>query len=236
MSLALAACRGDGAERRYTGVQDEAKPALGLMSTLPIYWPESARFGDLLDEDVEKNWVRRALENRFELDPLDTLSDHALADVDHLILAQPRALSAEENVALDGWVRRGGRALIFADPMLTRESLFAIGDRRRPQDVALLSPILTHWGLELAYDTAQDEGERVVEAEGTKLPVNLAGTFAARPGPASAACKIAADGLLAECEVGAGRVTLLADAAILDGESEASRAGLDWVVAKAFRR
>ena len=49
-------------------------------------------------------------------------------------------------------MRGGGRVLLFADPMLTRHSAFALGDRRRPQDVVLLSPILARWRLELQFD------------------------------------------------------------------------------------
>jgi hypothetical protein len=126
------------------------------------------------------HWARPVLEQRFRLVPLDYLSADALAPHDTLLLAQPRALSAEENVALDGWVRGGGSLLLFADPMMTGESRFNLGDRRRPQDVALLSPILTHWDLELVFDDSQAAGLRFLGGNGPQLPVNLAGPGAAR--------------------------------------------------------
>lgn len=183
------------------------------MTTLPLYWGEAVEVGELLRDKQATSWVRDALETRFIIDPLDTLDDTALAGLDRLVLAQPRALTPEENVALDAWVRRGGRLLLFADPMLTRESRFAIGDRRRPQDVVLLSPILTHWGLALTFDPDQPENERVVEIAGTWLPIAVAGTLSVLPG---GSCEVSGEGVLARCPMGDGSVTVLADAALLD--------------------
>ncbi|GMM93273.1 DUF4350 domain-containing protein [Qipengyuania sp. MTN3-11] len=190
------------------------------MSTLPIYWPESEAFGDFLREQSEPGWVRRTIEADHRLQPIDTLAAETLSGVDLLLLAQPRALSPAENVALDDWVRGGGRVLLFADPMLTRHSHFPIGDRRRPQDVVLLSPILGRWGLELTFDAGQPEGERDIATPDGALPVNLTGRFQPREG-GEAACATEADGVIASCRIGRGRAVLVADAALLDGEDGA---------------
>lgn len=204
------------------------------MSTLPIYWGEAAAFGDLLSKDTKPGWVRNALEGRFRLTPIDTLEEQAIVPFDTLLLAQPRALSGPENVALDAWVRKGGRLLVFADPMLTAHSSFAIGDRRRPQDVILLSPILSHWGLTLTFDEDQAEGERTGKVGELAIPLNLPGAFTASP---DQGCKIIGT-VLAQCRIGEGRVTVLADAAILeDPEGEAGTArqeALGHLVSMAF--
>ena len=140
--LALAACG------QSVAPSDSAadKVQLGLFSTLPIYWGSGGDVATLLDTAQEKDWVREQLERSFALTPLDALEPENLANVDRLLLAQPRPLAPSENVALDEWLRDGGRLLIFADPLLTRHSEFSIGDRRRPQDVVLISPILKRWG------------------------------------------------------------------------------------------
>lgn len=192
-----------------------AQPRLGLMSTLPIYWNEAVEFSDLLDQGEGANWVRAALERDYALEPLDVLSPEALAPLDLLMLAQPRALSAAENVALDDWVREGGRLVLFADPMLTRHSEYRLGDPRRPHDVALLSPILARWGLAMEFDTSQPQEERALDAFDMALPVDLAGTLHAREG-GEADCTIAATGIAARCTIGAGRALVIADAALLD--------------------
>ncbi|MEX0342471.1 MAG: ABC transporter [Erythrobacter sp.] len=213
LALLLAACSpGQGTE------EIPAKPRVGLFTSLPIYWGEGD-FGALLDGESEKDWVRAELETRFELVPLDTLEPEALDGLDRVILAQPRALAPSENASFDDWVAGGGRAVILADPMLTRHSDYPIGDRRRPQDVVLLSPILSHWGVELLFDEAQARGERLVEWDGRTFPVNLRGSFVpVDKGRSMRACEILADGLAARCRRSAGEAFLFADAALLDWE------------------
>lgn len=205
------------------------------MTTLPLIWGEAGDVGELLKSEAKPGWVRQELESRFVLEPLDTLDEAALARLDRLVLAQPRALSPDENVALDAWVRGGGKLLLFADPMLTRHSRYPVGDKRRPQDVILLSPILSHWGLELLLDDAQAEGERMIDIHGVEVPVNLPGHLRT---VAASHCTIAKDGVLARCSVGSGNVLILADAAVLDdahdGSNEPPRSALTQLVTLAL--
>ena len=213
LAVLLAACS--------TGkISEEAAPKhpVGLFSTLPIYWGEGD-MAAILDGSNSRDWVRDLIEQRFDIEPLDTVESDAIDGLDRIIMAQPRPLAPSENVALDNWGRAGGRLLIFADPLLTRHSDFALGDRRRPQDVVLLSPILTRWGLELRFDDAQPSEERLISASGNQYPVNLAGQFVAT---GDGKCTISEAGLFAWCSVGNGRVTLMADAAILDSEETAA--------------
>lgn len=195
--------------------QDEAeRPQLALMGTVPIYWGEAEGLGDTLSGTAVAHWARAELERDYTLVPLDYLSADALAGQHFLLMAQPRALSPEENVALDEWVRSGGHLLLLADPWMTGESRFSIGDRRRPQDVALLSPILGHWGLELVFDEDQQAGIAAREIAGKPVPVNLAGHF--RIADPESPCAPESAGLLAKCRIGEGQAILLADAAMLD--------------------
>lgn len=203
---------------------DGPRPALGLMTSLPIYWPESASVTETLDRGAEPHWVRSDLEETFRLEPLDTLDPTSLRPLDALLLAQPRPLSPPENVALDDWVRGGGHLLLFADPFLTEESRFPLGDKRRPQDVALLSPILARWGLELTFDDRQDDGDHANQFAGTAVPVRLAGKWRWQAPGAPASCTLEASALIARCAVGQGSVLAVADAAVLErgrGRSEA---------------
>jgi len=227
------ACHADEA---VTAEPDPARPELGLMGTIPVYWGETGDFGELLSGEGQAHWGRARLEADFRLRPLDTLDEANLAGLEFLLLAQPRALRPAENVALDAWVRRGGRLLLFADPLLTGESRFPIGDRRRPQDVVLLSPILAHWGLDLSFDEEQPAGTALVPTGGPPIPVSLAGALALRGGEAD--CALVATDVLAECTIGAGRALILADAAALDLHEPhpASGAALDWLAARIFAK
>jgi len=227
LTVASPACR---AEDAVPGSNTVQRPELGLMGTIPLYWGEQAAFGDTLSGKGTAHWARARIEARYALRPLDTLSDTSLASLDFLLLAQPRALSGPENVALDAWVRAGGRLLLFADPLLTGESHFPIGDRRRPQDVILLSPILGHWGLKLEFDEGQPGGLTLAGGE-PPIPLNLPGRFVAEGN-----CAVESGGALARCAIGQGRVVVLADAAVLDLHDPPPGAGaaLDWLLTQGF--
>ncbi|MBX7483286.1 GldG family protein [Qipengyuania qiaonensis] len=213
--------------------ESSEKPTVGLFASLPIFWGEGGPSAILAGTE-RKDWVRSLIEKRFAIAPLDTLEAEAVDGVARIIMAQPRPLAPSENVALDNWVRQGGRLLIFADPLLTRHSELALGDKQRPQDVVLISPILSRWGLELRFDEDQPGGTRYISAFDRDYPVNLAGHFVLVENDG---CTLSETGLLAQCDVGKGRVTLMADAAILDDDgSSPGRASLESLIAIAFDR
>lgn len=219
------------------GRQASGSDRIGLFTTLPILWNEEADVGALLKSTEAPHWARRILADRGGIAPLDSLASPGgrgpLDRVGRLVMAQPRPLGPAENVALDAWVRGGGRLLLLADPALTAESNFAIGDPRRPQAVVLLSPIFRRWGLDLQFDDAQAFGDHPVIVDGVPVPVNLAGRFAVRD---QHSCRIEADGLIAECRIGRGHVTAVADAAVLDRDDPdgARAAAFSALVGRAF--
>ena len=203
------------------------------MTSLPILWAE----GDvqaLLSGESTGNWVREQLETRFRPVPLDRLTQ--LDDQRYLLLAQPRALAGDENVALDEWVRAGGQLLLLADPMLTAHSEYGLGDARAPQPVALVSPILARWGLELTFDPAQSP-EEVVSDGPLALPMRMAGRLRQTGSGHESRCKLSENALVARCGVGDGQVTVVADAALIedvDHPGESSADSFDRLLAASF--
>jgi hypothetical protein len=218
-------------------VPAQERPRLMLFTSLPILWNETPDLAAMLRADAPPHWARRVLEAHYTLVARDTLLAPPL-DARFLLLAQPRPLAPQENVALDDWVRAGGRLLLFADPMLTADSTYTLGDRRRPQDIVLLSPILARWGLELRFDEDQPAGEHDAAREnaGAALPVNLPGQFAPRPGGHDARCAIVREGLVARCRIGRGRALIVADAALFEpSDADGKRAAaLDSLLEAAF--
>ena len=237
LALASSAC----ADQERRAEQEAERPALGLMTSLPIYWPSQSDISAAISPDAETPWVRQLLEERYELAPLDTLAGQggmapsgALSAVSYLILAQPAPLPPADYVALDEWVKAGGQVLIFADPVLTQHSEFGLGDKRRPQDIAMLGPILTRWGLELGVGP---DGSGEVSWDGGAIPVEAPGVLVTR-GSEFADCVIEAAGLIARCRIGEGRATIIADAAILDTEmaDDARKKALGNLLQRTFRR
>ncbi|MFZ1743242.1 MAG: ABC transporter [Pontixanthobacter sp.] len=223
-------------------IEDRDKPQLGLMTSLPIVWAESADLGNLIANDAAAHWVKTALETRYEIVPIDYLaaSDDAqpsaqLKSLRQIALMQPRVLSPAEFAALDAWVEGGGKLLLFADPLLTAHSDFALGDKRRPQEIALLSPILSRWGLVQFLDESQAAGIREIAWQGLNVPVEQAGHFEIVT-QGDQRCTLQAQGLIAECQLGKGRALIVADAGMLDAESDGndSRDALRALAQRAF--
>lgn len=216
---------------------DAPKIRLGLMSSLPLYWPLSASMADITSGRAGVPWQRAALEQRYRLELLDTLSPipalspnapdiDPLAGLARLAVIQPRGLSPADNVALDEWVRAGGRLLLALDPALTGEYDLPLGDPRRPVAAALIPPVAARWGLAVSFDDAQQPAVQA-EALGTAaLALALPGRITIAD-PSAAQCTLLAHGAAARCRVGSGAVTLIADAAVFEHRELGGEGGAD---------
>lgn len=155
-----------------------------------------------------------------------------MAAVDRLLVAQPRGLTAADNVALDAWVRDGGRLLLVLDPLITDHSAYHIGDKRRFNDVALLPPLLERWGLSMNYSEGVPAQE--MQFKGVAIPAEEFGELSLTEGEAD--CTILANGLIAECVRGSGQALIVADAAFLSQEhgTPASDAAASAIFQAAF--
>ena len=219
-------------------LDEEPRKELALMTSLPIYWGEGADFGTLVSGNDELPWVRVVLEKKYELQPLDTLTfegDIDLGRFDRMIIAQPRAISPQDNVALDDWVNGGGRLLMVIDPLLTGDYSVPLGDPAHPMTIGLLPPVLERWGIGMTYDENQTFALQSIEAEGINIPFAMAGRVHLFD-HGTGSCDLSHEGIVAQCVVGQGRVTLLADATLfeLNEESSASRKSLSNLVDFAF--
>jgi ABC-type uncharacterized transport system len=192
-----------------------AKPVLGLMTTLPLQWSEGGIEADIAG-DAKPHPAFARLQSRYDVRPFDDFSDLDKQPFSLMLLAQPRALAPSELVALDAWVRGGGRLLILADPALQWGSLYPLGDKRRPLFTSLLSPLFSHWGLELVLPMNDAQAVVLREADGLAVRTQTPGEWLPKTGKAAATCVITNHKLLADCRVGKGRALLLADADLLD--------------------
>ncbi len=121
----------------------DARPRLAVLTGLPLFWEERGAVG----KGPRDAPIITVLRTRFTILPLDDPRDLPGTGARQILIAQPRALSPEQLVALDGWVRDGGRALVLADPLLRWSSALPLGDRRRAPTTTLLAPLLTRWGF-----------------------------------------------------------------------------------------
>jgi hypothetical protein len=195
------------------------RPRLMLVTTLPILFPEEFT----LEGTGSK--ALTALESRYAVVPIGTTDAAALGQGRLLLLAHPLAQTAENLVALDEWVRGGGRVLLLADPQLDWPSERPLGDRLRPPPAFADTGLLAHWGLRL---NAPDEAGR----RGRTIAGRHVETVS--PGSLEGGCAISNDRLVARCRIGHGRATVIADADLLNVEQLGNPAGdnLDGLLAE----
>lgn len=185
----------------------QADIPVGLLTGLPIIWGE--RPGDGPAQ------VYRQLADAFHLMTFDVVTPAALDRIAILVAAQPRPMAPAQLAAIDAWVQRGGRALLFTDP-----DLHWSGTHDIPNGQAL-APLLAHWRVAVVPAA---HGVDVIDLP-ERLAVDAPGRIAAPH------CIIRASGLIADCTIGKGRTVIVADADLLhdrlwvgDGPLGATRA------------
>lgn len=194
------------------------RPTLLLLTSLPLVFSEQFSLAGGGSPALS------ALEARYHVVPISVADETELSKGRLLLMAHPSAQPAEDLVALDDWVRRGGRVLLLADPMLEWPSSRPLGDPLRPSPMFMDTGLLTHWGLRL--DAPDRRGLRMEKMGDFQV-------LTASPGTLSGRCDIASNGFVARCRLGAGRAIVVADADILNVETDRRAAqNLDALLAE----
>jgi hypothetical protein len=195
------------------------RPPLLLLTSLPLVFNEGFSLSG------GGSPAARRLETRYKLVPISVTDRKELSKGRLLLMAHPQAQPAEDLVALDDWVRRGGRVLLLADPLLEWPSARSLGDPLRPSPMFMDTGLLAHWGLRL--DAPDKEGPAVRKLGGFQI-------MTLSPGSLSGSCLISRDRLVGRCRIGKGEVVVVADADFLDADRLGSGAShnLDGLVSE----
>lgn len=225
----------------YFGITKDAddqsrRPVLMIMSSIPLQWGE-ATMAQVAKGETQPSPLFEALAEKNRPILIDDFQKLERRGSSPLLMIQPRALAPRELVQLDEWVRKGGTAIIFADPALDWPSDFPLGDQRRPLFTSLLNPLFRHWGIELALPVTEGDNNDVATKVGEyDLSSRSPGILVVPKNPkATARCTIRHDEFIANCAVGTGRAVIVADADILH-ESQwtdgvLTSGTLDWLQA-----
>lgn len=178
-----------------------ARPPLLLLTSLPLV------FGEDFSLQGNGSTALKALRTRYRVVPISVTDPPELAKGRLLLMAQPLAQPAEDLVALDRWVRRGGRVLLLADPALEWPSRRPLGDLLRPPSMFMDTGLLAHWGLRL--DAPDEPGPKIRKLGGFDVVTDSPGQLFGR-------CTVAGDRLVAHCALGNGKASVIADADLLD--------------------
>jgi len=91
------------------------KRTVGLMTTLPMFADAQNPFAR--NVDASQDWyILEQLRQLFDVRKLETDVSIIPDDIDVLMLVHPKDLSDETLFAIDQFVLKGGRAIVFADP------------------------------------------------------------------------------------------------------------------------
>jgi len=191
------------------------KPRVLLLTSLPLVFGE--------DFGLEGGSPALGeLSKSYQVVPISTTAPADLRKARLLLMAQPPAQTAENLVALDDWVRAGGRVMLLADPLLEWPSSRPLGDPLRPSPVFADTGLLQHWGLRLIPPAQR--GPQMRELGGHEV-------MTASSGSLSGHCEMGGARLTARCRIGRGRATIVADADFLnlrdlDGPTDNNLKGL----------
>jgi ABC-type uncharacterized transport system involved in gliding motility auxiliary subunit len=133
------------------------KPVIGLMSSIGLqgqFNPQTGQMGE--------PWpIYTQLQQLFTVRTLTSDLDHIDKDVDVLMLVHPKSLSPKTLYAIDQFVMRGGRMLLFVDPDAGADLSGA--NPQNPMAAAManhssdLQPLLSTWGVD--YDPTKVIGD-----------------------------------------------------------------------------
>ena len=142
------------------------KPVVGLITTLPL---EGDMMAMMQGRPTRPMAVLDQLEQLDTVRPLGTNLDTVPPDVDVLMLVHPQHLPEKTLFAIDQFVLKGGKALVFVDPYseLQASRPSQLNPPGSPTD-SDLGPLFKAWGLRLVPDTVV--GDRLA-ARKVSVPV-----------------------------------------------------------------
>jgi len=160
------------------------KKKIGVLSSLPVMGPADMspymmQMMQMQGKAPEKPWtITTHLEDQYELEAVKTDADDIADDIDFLMVVHPKELSDKTLFAIDQFVMKGGKLLVFVDP-------HCISDRPPQQPgnpygamghktASDLNRLLSHWGVEM---------EEEVMAADPSLAIKGAVRRDARPTP-----------------------------------------------------
>jgi len=147
------------------------KTVVGLMSTLPL---EGDMMAMMRGRPSEPMQVIEQLQQLDQVKPLATDIDAIPADVDVLMLVHPQNLSEKTLFAIDQFVLKGGKALVFVDPLSELQASHPnqLNPPGSPTS-SNLERLFKSWGLEVPSKTVV--GDRR-DAQRVGVPVPGRGT------------------------------------------------------------
>ena len=129
------------------------KPVIGWLSSIPM----SGGFDPATGQERSPWLVYTQAQQLFTVRNLSPTMTQVDPDVDVLVLVHPKQLPAVAMYAIDQYALRGGRLLVFVDPVAEQDADRAGGGFPGAARASSLEPLLSAWGV--AFDPAEVLGD-----------------------------------------------------------------------------
>ncbi|MFL5333728.1 MAG: GldG family protein [Geminicoccaceae bacterium] len=132
--------------RMVNNLANPNKPVVALVSSLPLNADPALQY---------RPWqVMQELHQFFDVRVMEGDIDRFGDDIGVLMLVHPQALSEKTQYAIDQFVLRGGKALVFLDPHSEAQALRQQQQPGMPADTASnLDKLLPAWGVDYSPDS-----------------------------------------------------------------------------------
>jgi ABC-type uncharacterized transport system involved in gliding motility auxiliary subunit len=160
------------------------QPKIGLLSTLPIEGAPAMPNMMGMPQQQPRPWaVLGQIRDTFAIETLNPSLTAIPADIDILMLVQPDGLSDAAAYAIDQFILRGGKALVFVDP--NAESA-GMGGPPAGGDKQGINKLLTAWGVRMVEGQVVGDIEAAarvgIQAEGRPVAADYVAWLQLRAG------------------------------------------------------
>ncbi len=137
------------------------KPKVAYISSLPLQFGPGG-LAAMQQGLAQPLLIYQSLEENFDLVELEDGFDRIDEDVQVLLVAHPDILPAKSLYAIDQFVLRGGRALVFLDPHSELNAQPGQFGQPNPGAVtaSTLDPLLAAWGVDMPLDQVVADANR----------------------------------------------------------------------------
>ncbi len=140
--------------RLLQSLNEPERPVVGLLSGLPL----TGGF-DMQTRQPSAPWmVLEEVRQQFHVESLKADIDQIPATVSILMLVHPKELPEQTLYAVDQFVLKGGKLLVFVDPFSEADQSMPLGPEDPPEKASDLEPLFKSWGLRMVPEQVLGDG------------------------------------------------------------------------------
>ncbi len=152
------------------------KPVVGVMSALPVMGEMNPMMMMQRGQDNAKPWAFISeLQRDFNVKQVELTADKIPEDIKVLLVIHPKEIPDAAQFALDQFVLRGGKLVVFVDPLCALDRQPAATGSLPPPSSSTLDKLFKAWGMEFPHGSGRSRDlEHAASMRGERNPTVLA--------------------------------------------------------------